>query len=105
LILAGGGNRGKQTGRNSIATRLLDGSLIAPAVFGARNFVEQLLKIDLLIPDVERRHGGELAEVLAVGTNGRANGVFAMARFGARGATRDFDTDDQPLEIPFPRRR
>ena len=75
--------------------------MIALPVFGTRNFIEQFLKIDPLIPDVERRHPRELAQVLAVG----ANGVFTMAPFGARGAARDFDTHDQALEVPFPRSR
>jgi len=44
--------------------------LIALAIFGTRNFIEQFLKIDLLIPDVQRRHRRKLAQVLAVGTNG-----------------------------------
>src|SRR5271166_63345 len=75
---------------------------VALAVFGSRNFFEQFLEIDPLIPHVERRHRRVLAQVLAIGANGRANGVLAMPRFGARGTSREFYTHDQAHEVPFP---
>src|ERR1035437_5243971 len=79
--LVSGGQRRKQIVRYRLSPSPLGNPSVAPAVLRPRNSIEEFLEIGTLIPDVERRHCRILAEMLAVGTNRRSNGVSPIPGF------------------------